>query len=351
MKRILAASIAMAAVLLLSGVADAGGKPDGATCHVHKSCRSKLCLRENPLDKFGKCCGAEDCASLGAQCGEIDNGCGTPIQCGDCGPGSNCVSNQCVQGSTTTSTTSTTATTSSTTTTNTLGCGFDKCDAPVPCANTDSCQLFDIAEDICGVCVHVTSNQCGDYTTCTQTSDCSPGEHCATGTCCETGICMATCPFNTTTTTSPPTTTSTTSTTTTTAAPPTTTTLPVQNSCAGHCGGGAGAPDCYPFFCDCYCDSLGCGTDNCADVDTECPGTCTPPTTVPPTTTTTTTSTTSTTIPELPKSCVGYCGQFRTVPPGSGPDCYCDSLACSFNNNDGCADFVSECSSIPVCVD
>jgi len=68
------------------------------------------------------------------------------------------------------------------------------------------------------------------------------------------------------------------------------------------------------------------------------------------TTTTTTVTTTSTTLAELPKSCVGHCGESRTVPPGSGADCYCDVLACDFNNNDGCADFVSECAG-PLCID
>ncbi|HXC52633.1 MAG TPA: hypothetical protein VN634_17250 [Candidatus Limnocylindrales bacterium] len=286
MKRILAASIAMVSVFLLAGVAGAGGKPDGATCHVHKSCQSKLCLRQQPTDKFGKCCDQQDCAEQNKQCGEIDNGCGIPIQCGDCGPGSNCVNNQCVPGTTTTTTTSTTSSTttsSTTTTTNIDGCGNHVCgpESSPLCSESggsggySDCYVFQNTDSTCGVCASnfncVTPN-------CTQTSDCGPGQVCAINSCCGAGgICTNTC------TPTPPSTSTTTSSTTSS------------------------------------------------------------------TTTTSTTSTTSTTLAELPKSCAGYCGESRTVPPGSGPDCYCDSLACSLN--DGCADFVSQCDSIPICVD
>ncbi|HXC53297.1 MAG TPA: hypothetical protein VN634_20600 [Candidatus Limnocylindrales bacterium] len=104
-------------VFAIPAAAVAGGKPAGASCHVHKSCRSNLCVRLQPSDKFGVCCSPQDCAELGAQCGFIDNGCGTDIQCGDCSPGDQCVNNQCVAGTTTTTTTSTTTSTSSTTST------------------------------------------------------------------------------------------------------------------------------------------------------------------------------------------------------------------------------------------
>lgn len=106
-------------VVGLSDLAAAGGKRDGDRCHVHKSCQSKSCVRLNPEDKFGVCCTPQDCAAVGAQCGSTADGCGIPLECGDCDPGSNCVNNQCVQGTTTTTTSTTTSTTTTTTTTST----------------------------------------------------------------------------------------------------------------------------------------------------------------------------------------------------------------------------------------
>jgi hypothetical protein len=195
----------VAGFMLTAGDAIAGGKPDGSKCHVHKSCRSGSCIRQTPTDKFGTCCAPQDCPSLGAQCGEIDNGCGTPIQCGDCGPGETCVSNQCQAGSTTTSTTSTTTTSTSTTsTTNSttttvpvcpgLTCPFDLCNEGLNCYSMQS-------SDACGVCVH--NFFCGDPPACTSADDCDPGQVCVIDSCCGpgTGYCSDLCDATTTTTT------------------------------------------------------------------------------------------------------------------------------------------------------
>ena len=183
MKTTLFAVLFTASLFAVAAPAEAGGKPDGASCHVSKSCKSKYCVTLNPTDKFGVCCTPADCPELNAQCGSIDNGCGVAIQCGDCSPGDSCLDNQCVTGPTTT--------------------------------------------------------------------------------------------------TIPPTTT----------LPPTTTTSTTTTS-----------------------------------------------TTVGQTTTTTIVPTTTL---AAVRSCAGYCNQPRTVPPGSGPNCYCDNLACS--QNDGCADFYPTC--------
>ena len=361
-----------AIVFTVSGSAFAGGKPDGAKCHVHKSCQSKLCLREHPLDKFGECCDAQDCPSLGAQCGEIDNGCGTSIQCGECGPGNICSNNQCVQGTTTTTNTipfndscagfcgsnppggvcfcdtlscdfgdgcadrdaecpnicnppSTTTTTTGPTTTTTLnGCPTPAC-GNMPACDTD-CILNQTPENTCGVCAASTS--C-DVQTCTASSDCNPGEVCVINTCCNTGspsigICASVCgaqPTTTTTAPPPPTSTTLAPTTTTTAAPTTTTTIAggtttttLGATCAGRCGDNSGAGGCY-------CDLVGCGVDNCADVYSVCPEIC------GPTTTTT-----------LNTSCAGRCGDSS----GAG-GCYCDSLGCGIDN---CADVDDVCPEI-----
>ncbi len=102
---------------VLPGNAIARGKPDGATCHVHKSCSSGVCTRIHPEDKFGECCAPQNCAELGRQCGLGTDNCGLPLDCSECGPGFNCVNFQCEAGTTTTttSTTTSTSTTSSTT--------------------------------------------------------------------------------------------------------------------------------------------------------------------------------------------------------------------------------------------
>src|SRR6185369_8331439 len=104
-----------------AGSSSAGGKRDGQSCHVSKSCASHYCITLNPSDKFGVCCTPQGCPEQNAQCGEIGNACGVPIQCGSCDPGSTCVNNQCVVVTTTTtsSTTTSSTTTSSTTTSST----------------------------------------------------------------------------------------------------------------------------------------------------------------------------------------------------------------------------------------
>src|SRR5262245_45356530 len=115
-------SLSVAALLALAAVlaadpALAGGKQGGTRCKSSKSCSSGLCERAQPSDKFGSCCQPKDCAELGAQCGDIDNGCGAEINCGSC-EGS-CVDNQCIAPTTSTTTTSTTTSTTSTTTSTT----------------------------------------------------------------------------------------------------------------------------------------------------------------------------------------------------------------------------------------
>src|SRR5437868_2239978 len=109
MKKFLPLALTLVTVFAFADLSSAGGKRDGQSCHVAKSCRSKLCVTLHPTDKFGVCCTPKSCPEVGAQCGETDNSCGVPIQCGTCDPGSDCVNNQCVL-STTTTTTSTTST-------------------------------------------------------------------------------------------------------------------------------------------------------------------------------------------------------------------------------------------------
>lgn len=131
--------------------------------------------------------------------------------------------------------------------------------------------------------------------------------------------------------------------------------------------------DCPELSAQCGSIDNGCGIDiQCGDcgpgdscIDNQCvtgpttttipPTTTTLPpttTTLPPTTTTTVGQTTTTTVAPTTtlaavRSCAGYCGQDRTVPPGTGPDCYCDNQACSFNDNDGCPDFYPACDVSP----
>src|SRR5258708_3447397 len=84
MNKLILSSFLAIALISNAYTAGAAGKTDGSHCHVSKSCRSHLCVRVNPADKFGVCCTAQSCASLGAQCGTAADGCGTPLNCGPC---------------------------------------------------------------------------------------------------------------------------------------------------------------------------------------------------------------------------------------------------------------------------
>lgn len=160
-------------IFLATGTAIAK-KPPGASCHVHKSCSTNLCVRQQPTDKFGTCCAPQSCPELGAQCGLIDNGCGIPIDCATCDPSSLCIDNMCV---TTTTTTTTTSTTSTTTTT--LGC----------IANEASCPSVE-SDDCCnGSCVNVEAGPTGHICI-----SCVPlGVSCTIGgsICCGGGTCAS----------------------------------------------------------------------------------------------------------------------------------------------------------------
>jgi len=109
MQTILAGVLAI--ILVASGTAVAGGKPDGARCHVGRSCASRVCVTLVPTNKFGVCCTPNTCAGLGAQCGSVANGCGIPIDCGPCDVSSQCTDNICVTITTTTTTTTTSTST------------------------------------------------------------------------------------------------------------------------------------------------------------------------------------------------------------------------------------------------
>src|SRR6185369_8571313 len=116
----------------------------------------------------------------------------------------------------------------------------------------------------------------------------------------------------------------------------------VHNDQCGNLSPCAGADDCA--------QGQICVTNNCCGTAGLCVTPCIPPST------TTTTSSTSTTLAGLPRSCVGNCVygfpplQDRVVPPGTGPDCYCDEGACGYYNGDGCADFGTACNTNPIFV-
>ncbi|HXC49806.1 MAG TPA: hypothetical protein VN634_02870 [Candidatus Limnocylindrales bacterium] len=140
----------VAVLVVVAGSADlsiAAGRPDGSTCHVSKSCRSGLCVRLQPQDKFGVCCAPDSCQSVGAQCGQISDGCGSLLDCGSCDTTSICVDSLCVTTTTTTTSTTTTSTTSTTTSTLELDCSASSGSNARP----DGCPC-DGNSDCCGVC-------------------------------------------------------------------------------------------------------------------------------------------------------------------------------------------------------
>ncbi|HXC51156.1 MAG TPA: hypothetical protein VN634_09755 [Candidatus Limnocylindrales bacterium] len=221
MRSLISTVFFLAVFVMTADVASAGGKPPGAMCHVGKSCSTKVCVRLHPEDKFGVCCQPKNCPELSAQCGTIDDGCGTPIECGGCDPGSFCDgSNQCVSGSTTTttsttttSTTSTSTTTSSTTsttapppsstttsttstTTSTIidSCDDHFCGSSALCNTIEGCYVYQTPENSCGVCVHEIS--CAGPPNCDSSSDCAPGQKCIINTCCPNGYCSSPCTPN-----------------------------------------------------------------------------------------------------------------------------------------------------------
>jgi hypothetical protein len=91
--RILATIAGIALLAGASGTAIAG-KSDGSKCVNSKSCSSKVCDKA-PGEKFGTCCVRDSCASLGAHCGFVDNGCGVELHCGDCAEADDCNANVC----------------------------------------------------------------------------------------------------------------------------------------------------------------------------------------------------------------------------------------------------------------
>jgi hypothetical protein len=94
MKRTILIAVTGLAILATSHLAVAG-KRDGTKCRNSQSCSSKACIRTAPGDKFGTCCERDTCASLSYQCGFAGDGCEGELDCGTCGEGFRCTSNQC----------------------------------------------------------------------------------------------------------------------------------------------------------------------------------------------------------------------------------------------------------------
>ncbi len=198
MKTAITASLLMVIFSATVGVAAPAGRPGGTTCAVDRVCSSNLCLKRNPSDRLGTCCGAQSCAQQGLQCGTADNGCGTPIDCGVCGPGTLCIDNQCAI--VTTTTTSTTTTTVSITTT-TLPCSDASCGSSPLCNPQLGCYRNQTTEASCGECVF--DSLC--LFPCTSSQECGSHQVCIINTCCgASGVCADLCdPSSVTTTTVP----------------------------------------------------------------------------------------------------------------------------------------------------
>jgi hypothetical protein len=164
--------------LFLTAGAASAARPAASKCHSDRSCKTGLCVRENPEDKFGLCCKPRTCPEIGAQCGVVDNGCGGERNCGDCDPGSDCESNQCVMTSTTTSSTEIPTTTTlppptttvpTTTTTlppTTTTTEFPQTTTTVPTTTTtlpaESCTTGDDCVNGCCDVSDLGGYQCGD---------------------------------------------------------------------------------------------------------------------------------------------------------------------------------------------
>ena len=66
----------------------------------HHQCGDTVCIPNREISALhNQCCNplpaAQACANAGADCGTIDNGCGTTVSCGTCRAGSTCQYNTC----------------------------------------------------------------------------------------------------------------------------------------------------------------------------------------------------------------------------------------------------------------
>jgi hypothetical protein len=95
----------------------------------------------------GACCTPNSCAGLFAACGAADAGCGVSLDCGICGPGLTCASNQCVGAPTPDAGAACSSTTflvdcPSRPCLNAIGCNAGQCAyAPVTCPQGSPCPV------------------------------------------------------------------------------------------------------------------------------------------------------------------------------------------------------------------
>jgi hypothetical protein len=77
------------------------GPEDPPPCRDSRSCSGGVCVRQ-PQERFGYCCMPATCDDLGAECGDIADGCEGVLHCGACDTASVCIDNTCVVPTTTT---------------------------------------------------------------------------------------------------------------------------------------------------------------------------------------------------------------------------------------------------------
>lgn len=65
----------------------------GSTVSCGDCIPPQFCGGGGVANRCGGWCVPQTCISLGAQCGDLDDGCGRPLHCGDCPPGQTCIGN------------------------------------------------------------------------------------------------------------------------------------------------------------------------------------------------------------------------------------------------------------------
>ncbi len=144
------------------------------SCNATQSCSNNQCVDN---------CTPKTCAELNAECGDIDNGCGTDINCGTCSATQSCSNNQCVDNCTP----KTCAELNAECGDIDNGCGTDincgSCNATQSCSNNqcvDNCTPKTCAE-LNAICGDI-DNGCGTDINC---GSCSATQSCSNNQCIE----------------------------------------------------------------------------------------------------------------------------------------------------------------------
>jgi len=139
------------------GSIDCGPCGDHARCNlahcvcVYEECAGECCGPEQVCDAGGACCTRSRCGGAGRECGEVGDGCGGTLSCGDCDDNERCQAGDCV-------------------------CEYESCNGEC-CGETEVCWLGACCEPSCtGRCNGEPDGCGGNCETCPDGYACQSGE-------------------------------------------------------------------------------------------------------------------------------------------------------------------------------